>query len=140
MSVSWSNNFTSYKTVKHWGQNKYRDNALQPLSASTILYRYKQSVIFSYKQSEDVVRLSMRHYYNRDQLTEKLTILGHRTAFHNEQYQYRIVNVWELCSAYWGFFFYNSFKVSMPCTNENPVLPYHNRTLHREKNKIHWEW
>ena len=41
-------------------------------------------------KKEDVVGLSMKQISTRDQITQTLSILGHRTAFNNEKSQYRI--------------------------------------------------
>ena len=38
-----------------------------------------------------VVWLQMRQLSTRDQMTQKLTTIGHRTTFNNEQSPYRIV-------------------------------------------------
>ena len=39
-----------------------------------------------------MVRLPMRQLSTRDQMQQKLTTIGHRTAFNNEQSPYRIVS------------------------------------------------
>ena len=41
---------------------------------------------------EDVVRLPMRQLSTRDQMVQKLTTIGHRTAFNNEQSPHRTVS------------------------------------------------
>ena len=42
-------------------------------------------------KKEDVVKLPMRQHSTSDQLTHKLTIISHRTAFNDEQNPYHIV-------------------------------------------------
>ena len=43
-------------------------------------------------KTEGVVWLPMKQLSTRDQMTQKLTTIGHRTAFNNEQSPYRIVS------------------------------------------------
>ena len=48
--------------------------------------------VFNLYIKEDVVCLPMRQLSTTDQMTQKLTEVGYRTAFNNEQSPYRIVS------------------------------------------------
>ena len=49
----------------------------------------------SYKK-EDMVWLSMRQLFTRDQMTQTFTAIGHCTAFNNEQCMLLVINICNL--------------------------------------------